>query len=60
MIKVCSKCKKDFDCNANNINKCWCIKIKVTEDTLEKINKYYSGCICKKCFTKITSNNSIS
>ena len=60
MIKACSKCKKDFHCNANTINKCWCIKIKVIEDTLEKIKKNYSGCICKKCFTKIKSSNSIS
>ena len=60
MIKVCSKCKKDFHCNANNINKCWCVKIRVVEDTLEKIKKSYSGCICKNCFTKITSANSIS
>ena len=59
MIRACSKCKKKFHCNANNTTTCWCIKIKVTVDTLEKMNRDYSGCTCKKCFTKITSNNSI-
>ena len=59
MTKVCSKCKKDFHCHASNIGKCWCVKIKVTEGTLEKINKNYSGCICKKCFIKIISANPI-
>ena len=39
MIKVCSKCKKEFNCNANYIDKCWCVKIKVIKGTLEKINK---------------------
>ena len=30
--------KTDFNCNANYIDKCWCVKIKVIEGTLEKIN----------------------
>ncbi len=53
MLKKCNNCKSDFNCNANNINKCWCIKIEVSKEFLEKVNRDYSGCLCKKCFQKI-------
>ena len=52
MIKVCNKCKKDFHCNANNIDKCWCVKIKVIEGTLEKIKKIIQVAFVKSVLQK--------
>ena len=51
--KICSKCHTEFECNAGNIEECQCKTIKLTDESLRRINELYLDCLCAKCLIEI-------
>jgi hypothetical protein len=54
--EICPICGKENKCaNANGTDpsKCWCMKVKISKDVLEKLEKAKTmetgGCFCKSC-----------
>ena len=46
-VKECPKCGKIFEC-AHSID-CWCSKIKLSNEIIEKIKNLYPDCLCENC-----------
>ena len=46
--KYCNKCQKKFNCNADNIEDCWCFKLPKLE-----LKDNVNDCLCESCLTKL-------
>ncbi|MBL0145246.1 MAG: cysteine-rich CWC family protein [Chitinophagaceae bacterium] len=62
--KICMRCGKTFECNANNIKLCQCNSISLTEAERTYLQNKYANCLCIDClkaeqsfFQKNYSNN---
>jgi len=47
--KKCERCGASFKCDVNNINKCFCSKIELSEKAKETIVKYFKESLCESC-----------
>lgn len=55
MKKICQICNQEFDCLGNE--SCWCFKIKISKDQLEKLSSCSDYCVCKNCLKNQTIKN---
>lgn len=55
--KICSRCYKTFECNANNIEACECSQIKPNEKELNFIKENFYDCVCLYCLKEIQSQS---
>ena len=53
--KNCQICNQEFDCLGNE--GCWCFKIKVSKDQLEKLKSCSDNGVCKKWLKNQTNKN---
>lgn len=59
IVKTCPRCGKKFECFQDNINLCFCSKIKISSEKINFIKERYSDCLCPKCLNEIANNSSI-
>ena len=50
-IKKCPVCGEKFECLHNE--NCWCVHIKLSEETINYLENNYNDCLCKNCLEKI-------
>jgi hypothetical protein len=53
--KICSNCKKKFECNAKDIKNCFCQNVILTQDQLQEISNQFSDCLCEDCLLQRSS-----
>jgi hypothetical protein len=51
--KICQRCAKHFECNANNIAACECSRVSLNEKELKFIKENFKDCICANCLMEI-------
>ncbi len=49
MEKRCPKCKELFVCKHNNIERCHCKEVELSDKQKVWIKENYSDCLCNKC-----------
>jgi hypothetical protein len=49
MIKICERCKHEFDCKADHIEDCACNKIILNLKQREVLLGAYKDCLCNDC-----------
>jgi hypothetical protein len=60
MIKKCSKCETSFVCEAEQITKCHCYTVKLSNEQLKKLKKDFQNCLCHDCLIALTSKTAAS
>lgn len=55
IIKTCPKCNTPFQCMENQIEKCHCNSIKLSEGQLINLKSIYNDCLCSKCLKDFAS-----
>ncbi len=55
--KTCEICKQNFTCQADEIQKCHCSQVKITEEARQKLHLKVSDCICGDCLKKFTERS---
>ncbi len=53
MKKICPVCKVEFDCYPDDIKKCHCSKITLSQKAKEFLKTNYNDCLCNKCLTEV-------
>ncbi|WP_068598552.1 cysteine-rich CWC family protein [Vaginella massiliensis] len=48
-IKNCQRCHQDFECLADDIQKCNCNSLELKPETQAFLGKTYYDCLCEKC-----------
>lgn len=56
-IKICPRCNKTFNCDANNIAKCQCSTIKLSAQENDFLQMHYKDCLCLCCIKQIKLSN---
>lgn len=52
-LKQCSRCKKNIECCASNIDLCACINVKISADAVTYLKQTKHDCLCNKCLIEI-------
>ena len=60
IFQFCPMCGDLFDCYCNTDYQCWCTKVKIDAEVLEKISQEFSGCLCPDCLSKLAEDSEIS
>jgi len=47
----CEACGGVFTCGAT-LTGCWCLEIKLSDETRAELRSRYSGCLCRRCLEK--------
>jgi hypothetical protein len=55
MEKVCAKCKKEFECKADDIENCDCNSIQMNSSMLEIIKEKFQDCLCVDCLKELNA-----
>lgn len=48
-INICERCGLQFECLAQDIKKCWCNALHLTEEERKSILLDYTNCLCENC-----------
>ena len=48
---VCESCGNDFKCGAT-LTGCWCMNVKLTDETRASLRERYKKCLCKTCLER--------
>ncbi len=56
MEKRCPKCKELFVCKRNNIERCHCKEVELSDKQKVWIEESFSDCLCNKCLRDINNN----
>ena len=46
--RECEACGKPFHCGAS-IKGCWCVEIKLSDETRKRLREQYTNCLCRQC-----------
>lgn len=57
MKKTCLNCGKSFECNSENITKCHCYSVKLSDNQLKQLKKDYNDCLCHDCLLKVVKSS---
>ncbi|MFI5160411.1 MAG: cysteine-rich CWC family protein [Sphingobacteriales bacterium] len=49
----CERCSESFECKANAVTKCQCIKVHLTLNETQYVNELYDGCLCVACLSAL-------
>ncbi|MBW7845672.1 MAG: cysteine-rich CWC family protein [Bacteroidia bacterium] len=55
--KYCPKCGKKFYCNSNDISKCFCNTVLLTQTTLLQLKENFTNCLCWECLNEISETH---
>jgi hypothetical protein len=55
--KYCPHCGTLFNCNASNINDCFCSHILISKSSLQLIKANYTDCLCANCIASFSIKN---
>jgi len=47
----CEACGNDFKCGAT-LTGCWCVNVKLTDETRESLRSKYKKCLCRTCLER--------
>lgn len=51
---ICESCGDEFGCGAE-LKSCWCMDLKLTDETRADIKTRFETCLCKKCLEKVST-----
>lgn len=51
----CESCGEEFSCGAA-LRGCWCLEIRLTEETRQKLKESFRACLCRKCLENYASD----
>jgi hypothetical protein len=51
---VCESCGEEFICGAT-LKGCWCMEIKLSEETRQNLKESFRACLCRNCLEKCAS-----
>ncbi|HEY4965223.1 MAG TPA: cysteine-rich CWC family protein, partial [Puia sp.] len=51
--KICPRCKKEFNCHAENISACACSKVTLSNGTKSFLANTFYDCLCTDCLEKL-------
>jgi hypothetical protein len=51
--KICPRCKKEFNCNPENIQDCGCSRVLLSNDTKSWLTNTFYNCLCSECLTEL-------
>lgn len=54
--RYCSKCNKIFTCKVEDIAKCQCTEVEISESTAEFLDNTFYDCLCKYCLEKLNED----
>ncbi|MCT4639939.1 MAG: cysteine-rich CWC family protein [Bacteroidales bacterium] len=54
--KECPKCGAEFSCFAETKQRCWCMDVELSEDTLKVLNSDFNGCLCPDCLNELENS----
>jgi hypothetical protein len=54
--KYCAQCNAVFNCNAVNIQQCFCFAVKLSKTQTDFLNQNFTGCLCLSCLNKSKLN----
>ena len=57
MTKTCPRCGNTFECMADNITRCHCASVILTQAQKNSISQKYNGCLCHKCLIALSNFN---
>src|SRR4051812_6224112 len=52
-IKICPRCRGEFECQATAVTRCQCSGVLLSPGTRELISKQYEECLCKLCLAAL-------
>jgi hypothetical protein len=52
-IKICPRCKKEFNCNSEDISACACSQVKLSNETKSFLANTFFSCLCSQCLTEL-------
>lgn len=52
VTKVCERCGQSFECVGYQ---CWCGKIGITEQQMDRIEERFTDCLCSVCLKQIAA-----
>ncbi len=50
--KKCPRCLKLFECGQKE-GTCWCFSLKISEESLTKMQSCYTDCLCFDCLEEM-------
>lgn len=56
MEKLCGKCGAIINCQANQVESCFCSAVNVNQEALIFLSKTYFDCLCTACLKKIVAD----
>ncbi|MFB1488372.1 MULTISPECIES: cysteine-rich CWC family protein [unclassified Thiocapsa] len=51
--KTCPRCGASFECKANRVERCCCIGVALTPETLDYLGEHYRDCLCVACLEAV-------
>jgi len=48
---LCDACGNNFTCGAS-LTGCWCLKVKVSDETRARLRRDYKKCVCRACLER--------
>ena len=52
----CPKCKKQFQCLAEDISNCGCNTVQINQELRLLLSKNFETCLCTDCLTELVFN----
>ncbi|WP_363929514.1 cysteine-rich CWC family protein, partial [Thiocapsa sp.] len=47
------RCGSNFECKANRVERCGCLSVALTAETLEYLGDRYRDCLCVACLEQV-------
>jgi Family of unknown function (DUF5522)/Cysteine-rich CWC len=52
-IKICPRCKKEFNCKPENISSCACSEVVLSNETKSFLANTFYKCLCNECLLEL-------
>jgi len=54
---TCPRCGGAFHCGVDDVEPCACTTLTLDADTLARLRRTYSGCLCLRCLHALSRQN---
>lgn len=58
--KTCPRCGRKFFCNHEDVSRCDCAKIPLSNEAMNYVSQHYSDCLCNDCLKAINEKISVT
>ncbi|WP_153639012.1 cysteine-rich CWC family protein [Prolixibacter sp. NT017] len=56
MGNVCPRCGSTFECQDDEIQKCWCARERLPAALCETLRENYDACLCLSCISELQND----